>query len=150
MDDMFPEIDMEIEEEEDVEEEETLQSTTIGRTPLFNFSTGKYEIKDGKIIECTQEEAVRQWVGFLAKTFVGKYRVYDNTDFGTYIENYIGEKNRGFVLSEIKRELEEKAEDNRVIEEITDIEGKTKGDKLTISLTIVMTDKTEVEVEVDV
>ena len=150
MDDMFPEIDMEIEEEEDVEEEETLQPTTIGRTPLFNFSTGKYEIKDGKIIECTQEEAVRQWVGFLVKTFVGKYRVYDNTDFGTYIENYIGEKNRGFVLSEIKRELEEKAEDNRAIEEITDIEGKTKGDKLTISLTIVMTDKTEVEVEVDV
>lgn len=150
MDDMFPEIDMEIEEEEDVEEEETLQSTTIGRTPLFNFSTGKYEIKDGKIIECTQEEAVRQWVGFLVKTFVGKYRVYDNTDFGTYIENYIGEKNRGFVLSEIKRELEEKAEDNRTIEEITDIEGKTKGDKMTISLTIVMTDKTEVEVEVDV
>ena len=145
MDDMFPEIDMEIEEEE-----ETLQSTTIGRTPLFNFSTGKYEIKDGKIIECAQEEAVRQWVGFLVKTFVGKYRVYDNTDFGTYIENYIGEKNRGFVLSEIKRELEEKAEDNRAIEEITDIEGKTKGDKLTISLTIVMTDKTEVEVEVDV
>lgn len=150
MDDMFPEIDMEIEEEEDVEEEETLQSTTIGRTPLFNFSTGKYEIKDGKIIECTQEEAVRQWVGFLVKTFVGKYRVYDNTDFGTYIENYIGEKNRGFVLSEIKRELEEKAEDNRAIEDITDIEGKTKGDKMTINLTIVMTDKTEVEVEVDV
>ena len=150
MDDMFPEIDMEIEEEEDAEEEETLQSTTIGRTPLFNFSTGKYEIKDGKIIECTQEEAVRQWVGFLVKTFVGKYRVYDNTDFGTYIENYIGEKNRGFVLSEIKRELEEKAEDNRAIEEITDIEGKTKGDKMTTSLTIVMTDKTEVEVEVDV
>ena len=54
MDDMFPEVDMEIEEEEDVEEEETLQSTTIGRTPLFNFSTGKDEITDGKIIECTQ------------------------------------------------------------------------------------------------
>lgn len=150
MDVMFPEIDVEIEEEEDVEEEETLQSTTIGRTPLFNFSTGRYEIKDGKIIECTQEEAVRQWVGFLVKTFMGKYRVYDNTDFGTYIENYIGEKNRGFVLSEIKRELEEKAEDNRAIEEITDIEGKAKGDRMTISLTIVMTDQTEVEVEVDV
>ena len=150
MDNMFPEIDMEIEEEEDVEEEETLQSTTIGRTPLFNFDTGRYEVKDGKIIECTQEEAVRQWVGFLVKTFVGKYRVYDNTDFGTYIENYIGEKNKGFVLSEIKRELEEKAEGNRAIEEIADIEGAVKGDRLTISLTIVMTDETEVEVEVDV
>ena len=63
---------------------------------------------------------------------------------------FFGEKNKGFVLSEIKRELEEKAEDNRAIEEITDIEGKTKGDKMTISLTIVMTDKTEVEVEVGV
>ncbi len=150
MDDMFPEIDIEVEEDEDVEEEETLQSTTIGRTPLYNFETGRYEVKDGKIIECTQEEAVRQWVGFLVKTFVGKYRVYDNTDFGTYIENYIGEKNKGFVLSEIKRELEEKAEDNRAIEEITDIEGTVKSEKLTISLTIVMTDETEVEVEVDV
>lgn len=150
MDEMFPEIDMEVEEEEDIEEEETLQSTTIGRTPLFNFETGRYEIKDGKIIECTQEEAVRQWVGFQVKTLAGKYRVYDDTNFGTYVENYIGEKNKGFVISEIKRELEEKAEDNRAIEEITDVEGTVEGDKLTISLTIVMTDETEVEVEVDV
>ena len=54
---MFPEIDYDFEAEEN--QEALLESTTIGRTPLFNFSSGSYVIRDGKIVECSQEEAVR-------------------------------------------------------------------------------------------
>ena len=86
----------------------------------------------------------------MVKTAADKFDVYDGTGFGTYIENYIGYKDTAFVASEIKREVEEKALDNRAIESIEDFQFEKEGDKLTISLTIVMTDKTEVEVETSV
>lgn len=145
---MFPEVNYDFETEE--ENLVAMQSTKIGRTPLYDFDRGRYVVKDGKIVECSQEEAVRQWVGFLVKTAADKFDVYDGTDFGTYIENYIGYKDTAFVASEIKREVEEKALDNRAIESIEDFQFKKEGDKLTISLTVVMTDKTEVEVETSV
>lgn len=145
---MFPEIDYDFEAEE-IQEPEMLPAT-IGRTPLFDFKNNRYVVKDGKVAECTQEEAVRQWVGFLVKTAADKYRVYDGTEFGTYIENYIGYKDAAFVSSEIKREIEEKVEMNRAIDRIEDFDAEKEGDKLKISLTIIMTDETEVEVETDV
>ena len=145
---MFPEVNYDFETEE--ENLVAMQSTKIGRTPLYDFDRGRYVVRDGKIIECTQKEAVRQWVGFLVKTAADKFDVYDGTDFGTYIENYIGYKDTAFVASEIKREVEEKALDNRAIESIEDFQFEKEGDKLTISLTIVMTDKTEVEAETSV
>ena len=137
---MFPEIDydFEFEEEQDTE----LLPTTLGRTPLFDFKTGKYVLKDGKVVECTQEQAVRQWVGFLVKTAAKKYAVYENTEFGTYIENYIGYKDSAFVASEIKREIEEGIVQNRAIDRTEDFEAEREGSRLKISLTLFLTDET--------
>ena len=101
---IFPEYDYEMDEE--ITEEITSESVKIGRTPLFNFDTGQYVIRDGKVVECTQEEAIRQWVGFLIKTPAERFEVYEGTEFGTYIHNLIGWKDAGFVASEIKRDLE--------------------------------------------
>lgn len=145
---MFPEIDFDFEAEE--EQEAMLTSTAIGRTPLFDFGTGSYVIRDGKIVECTQEEAVRQWIGFLIKTAAEKFAVYEGTDFGTYIENYIGYKDVGFVSSEIKREIEEKAAMNRAIKAIENFETEKDGSRLKVSLTVILESEEEVEVETDV
>lgn len=145
---MFPEIDFDFEAEE--EQEAVLTSTTIGRTPLFDFDTGSYVIRDGKIVECTQEEAVRQWIGFLIKTAAEKFAVYEGTDFGTYIENYIGYKDVGFVSSEIKREIEEKAAMNRAIKAIENFETEKDGSRLKVSLSVILESEEEVEVETDV
>ena len=145
---MFPEINYDFEAEETVDAE--MMSTSIGRTPLFDFAKGQYVLKDGKIVECTQEEAVKQWVGFLVKTAAEKYAVYDSTDFGTYIENYIGYKDAAFVASEIKRELEEKVTMNRAISGIEDFDYSKEGDRMRIIMTVTMTDESEVEVETDV
>ena len=46
---IFPEYDYEMDEE--VTEEVTSESVTIGRTPLFDFETGQYVIRDGKVVE---------------------------------------------------------------------------------------------------
>lgn len=145
---IFPEYDYEMDEElvEAVDE----QSTTIARTPLFDFEKGEYVIKDGKIVECTQEEAIRQWVGFLIKTPADKFEVYKDTAFGTYIHNLIGWKDAGFVASEIKRELSEKCPDNRAISKIEDFEFSRNGGVMNIKFTAIKKDNEEVEVDIDV
>ena len=144
---IFPEYDYAMDEE--VTEEVTSESVKIGRTPLFDFETGQYVIRDGKIVECTQEEAIRQWVGFLIKTPADRFEVYEGTEFGTYIHNLIGWKDAGFVASEIKRELEEKCIENRAISGVKDFDVTRKNGAIHINMTV-MTNEDEVEVEVDV
>lgn len=143
---MFPEFE---EEYENLPEEE-IEGTELGLTPLYDFQKREYVLRDGKVVYCSQKQATAQWVGFLALTMVGKYRVYDDTEFGTYIENYIGYKDEAFVFSEIKRELQEKATLNRAIKSIEDFEMERAKDKLTVSMTVVMQDGEEEEVTVDV
>ena len=148
---MFPdETDFDFEAEETITTETV--STSIGRTPLFDFDTGRYVMKDGKVVECTQEKAVRQWVGFLIKTKAEKYRVYDDSGFGTYIEDYIGYKsnNLGFVVSEIEREITEKAEMNRAIDYIDGFDFEKVEGGLKIYLTVHLIDESTVEVEENV
>lgn len=150
---MFPEYDYnDLVEGEDFEddEEEMKEEVEIGRTPLFDFRTGRYVIKDGKVVECTQDEAIRQWVGFLIKTPAEAFEVYDESDFGTYIHNLIGWKDAGFVASEIRRELFEKCLLNRAINSINNFEFSKKSGVIHISFTVVKNDDEEVEVSVDV
>ena len=144
---IFPEYDYAMDEE--VTEEVTSESVKIGRTPLFNFDTGQYVIRDGKVVECTQEEAIHQWVGFLIKTPAERFEVYEGTEFGTYIHNLIGWKDAGFVASEIKRELEEKCIENRAISGVKDFDVTKNGGAIHINMTVI-TNEDEVEVSVDV
>ena len=127
---MFPEFE---EEYENLPEEE-IEGTELGLTPLYDFQKREYVLRDGKVVYCSQKQAAAQWVGFLALTMVGKYRVYDEA----------------FVFSEIKRELQEKATLNRAIKSIEDFEMERAKDNLTVSMTVVMQDGEEEEVTVDV
>ena len=144
---IFPEYDYAMDEE--VTEEVTSESVKIGRTPLFDFDTGQYVIRDGKVVECTQDEAIRQWVGFLIKTPSDRFEVYEGIEFGTYIHNLIGWKDAGFVASEIKRELEEKCIENRAISGIKNFDVTKNGGAIHINMTVI-TNEDEVEVSVDV
>ena len=105
-------------------------------------------IRDGKLIECTQKEAVRQWVGFLVKTTAERFAVYEGTEFGTYIENYIGYKDAALLHRKLKEEkLWKKRELNRAISEIAGFLHEKDGSRLRIHLTVIMREGEEVEVE---
>lgn len=148
---MFPEIDIEM--ETDIEEEETVtEQPKLGRVPLYDFKNREYVVRDGKVVEATEDEAIRQWVAFLILTKKDKFEVYEGTDFGTYIDNYIGMRgnNLGFVASEFEREIEEGCELNPFISGIKDFSMEVDGGKATVNLTVIKKDGTELEVKSDV
>lgn len=142
---MFPETETEYEETITTSEE-----ATLGLTPLYDFDKNEYVLKDGKIVYCTNEEAAAQWLGFLVKTEMDKYKVYEGTEFGTYIENYIGYKDKAFVFSEIKREIQEKAALNEAIASVDDFEMEREKDRLIISMAVTMNSGETEEVNVSV
>ncbi|MEG1163318.1 MAG: DUF2634 domain-containing protein [Anaerovoracaceae bacterium] len=147
---MIPEIDIDmiIEDEEDIIE----NMENLGRVPLYDFKKREYVIRDGKIIEATQDEALCQWVAFTILTKKEKFEVYKNIDFGCYIENYIGLKmqNKGFVASEIKREITEICKSHKLIENIDNFNFEVRNGIATIDFEIIKKNGEVLEVKLDV
>lgn len=86
------------------------ESKELGRVFLFDFENGRYVLKDGKMVEATYEEAIRQWIVMLIVTELDHYKVYKDTGFGLELRNFVSRRDipLGIINSEIKRQLEEK------------------------------------------
>lgn len=129
------------------------QSSKIGRSFLFDFKTGQHQITDGKVVECDQLQAIRQWLELLVRTTVDKYQVYKDTGFGTTWEQYVGRRNLplGFVVSEMEREISEAAiKLNPAIASVQDFEAERTTRGLIITFTAALKDKQLMEVSVSV
>jgi len=81
----------------------------MGKVFLFDFHERKHVMRDGKPVEATYEEAIKQWVSTLLITESQKYKVYRGTDFGMALNQFVGRRDIpiGVIASEAKRQLEE-------------------------------------------
>ncbi|SDT22270.1 Protein of unknown function [Paenibacillaceae bacterium GAS479] len=101
---MFPEINI-------ITDTETLPAETkrMGKVFLFDFQTGKHVLKDGKPVEASYEEAIKQWIMMLLTTEIDEYAVYKGSDFGLRTKHYIGNRIPiGTVSSDYKQQIEDK------------------------------------------
>lgn len=100
---MFPEIEF-------LSDSDTLPvQTDMGKVFLFDFENKRFVLKDGKPVEATYEEAIRQWVTMLMITELDQYVIYDETGFGIRIKQFIGRRDipLGVISSEVKRQVSE-------------------------------------------
>ncbi len=75
-----------------LEQAQAEQSSNIGRSFLFDFSTGQHKIVDGAVAECDELTAIKQWLELMVRTTLDKYQVYQNTAFGHSAETFIGRR----------------------------------------------------------
>jgi len=94
---------------EQVERRQPEQSSRIGRSFLFDFNTGQHKIVDGAVTECDELTAIKQWLKLMVRTTLSKYKVYQGAAFGHSAESFIGRRTlpKGFVASELEREIAE-------------------------------------------
>lgn len=116
---MFPTVE--------INEEELSTGTsekTLGKVFLFDFNNKRHVLRDGKPVEATYDEAIRQWVTMLLLTEVNKFKVYEDSGFGVEFIQFIGRRDLpvGVIVSEVKRQLEEKALEHPEIEGLSDFE----------------------------
>lgn len=124
----------------------------IGRSIRFDYGKMEFVFSNGKAEEVTKEEAIKQWLELLCRTLPDRYPVYFDSGFGIETDRIIGYKAlpKGFIYSEIKRQIEENAVMSRSITSITNFSAEMYDRSLHISFTAVLFNGEGVEVDVKV
>lgn len=102
---MFPEYEPQL---NNIDQE---TKTTLGKSFLFDFNTGDFVLKDGKLVEVEGIEALKIWIQKILKTEKFKFKIYETGETNEYGVTLLDLINKGyptyFVQAEIQREITE-------------------------------------------
>ena len=121
---------------------------------LFDITSKKVVVRDGKTEFTDKKKQVQQWIFLLIHTEMEKYKVYQNTEFGIrFLYEMRGNEfySSGFTIAQIKDELEEKLLLNNNIQRVESIEITKKFNSLEFDIVVIVDDELiESEVELNV
>lgn len=121
---------------------------------LFDTTTKKVVVKDGKTEFTNKKKQVQQWIFLLLNTEMEKYKVYQDTEFGIrFLYEMRGNEfyNSGFTIAQIKDELEGKLLLNSNIQSVESINITKNFNSLVFDIVVIVNDeliKSEVELNV--
>lgn len=146
---MFPKIEVDL-EQFNTTLLESNKIIPIGKTFSFDYKSGQHVLVDGKMIECSFDEAIAQWIEKVLRTELDKYGIYtedESKEFGISIYRYIGTKSlhMGYIASELKREIIEQLLEHRYIKSIEEYRVERQKRNLNIYFTAVLEDGTHLE-----
>ena len=116
----------------------------------FDFESGDFILNDGRVIECTGDEALKIWIEKVIRTEKGRYKIYADTEYGIVLEDLIvgSVYPKEFIESELKREIEDALLQHDKITGISSFEVLHEGHKLTVSFKVNTTTNASLEQEV--
>ena len=121
---------------------------------LFDTTSKKVVVRDGKTEFTDKKKQVQQWIFLLIHTEMEKYKVYQDTEFGIrFLYEMRGNEfySSGFTIAQIKDELEEKLLLNKNIQRVGSIEITKKFNSLEFDIVVIVDDELiESEVELNV
>ena len=75
----------------------------VGRSFKFDYKTHRFVFEDGRNVEDTQIEAIKQWIELFIRTEMKKYLIYSDS-FGLDLTKLLGYRlPRAYKVSEIKK-----------------------------------------------
>ena len=124
----------------------------IGRSIKFDYGSREFIFLNGVAEEVTQTEAVKQWLELMCRTLPDKYAVYGNSGFGIETDEIIGYKTlpKGFLYSEIQRQIKENAKIPRCIKSIINFSAENVDGELNIYFTAVLYTGEEVNINANI
>lgn len=97
-----------------IENEEN--KTTAGKSFLFDFKTGDFIVRDGKLAEVEGIEALKVWIEKILKTEKFKFKIYETGEIDEYGITLLELINSGhpqiYIQAEIQRTVTETLEKN--------------------------------------
>ncbi len=98
----------------------SLGSSGGTKTYLFDFETGEFVIRDGKMVECDGVDAIKVWIEKIIRTEKNRYKIYTDTEYGCHLEDLIigNSYTAEFVEAELKREIEDALLQNPQIQRV--------------------------------
>lgn len=110
---------------------------------IFDFTTGDFVVRDGKLIECDGISAIKVWIEKILRTEKGRCPIYDNTEYGCHLEDLIigNSYTAEFIEAELKREIEDALKQNPRITSVTNFKISRNKNAITITLEVVLNDE---------
>lgn len=105
---MFPDdVDLNIYVNTVDDTQDTAVTGTIGRSIKFDYDKKEFVILDGKPIEPSKIDSIKQWIELYIRTEINKYAVYTD-GFGVDTRGLLGYRlPRGYQVAEIMRRINE-------------------------------------------
>lgn len=97
---------------------EAAEDITIKRSFKFDAETKQFIFANGKNVELTEVEAIKQWIKLILRTYKDKFNIYKGTTFYCNVEDLIGARLNTFNRSELQREITESILTNRAIDTV--------------------------------
>lgn len=119
------------------------KSSSGTKSYLFDFTTGDFIVRDGKLIECDGIEPIKVWIEKILRTEKGRCPIYDNTEYGCHLEDLIigNSYTAEFIEAELKREIEDALKQNSQITSVTNFKITRNKNAITVTLEVVLNDE---------
>lgn len=115
-------------------EEEQTESTVVHKTFEWDFKSGDFILKDGKLVEAKEYEYIKIWIEKALRTVYGTL-IY--SDYGSEHHNIIGKVfDREFTQAELERTIREALLANEAITSVSGFEFELDGELLSIKFSV--------------
>lgn len=101
-------------------QDNTSETTTMGKSFLFDFETGDFITKDGKLQAVEGANALKVWIEKVLKTEKFKFSIYDTYGI-TVMELITSDYPQVFIQAELQREITEALLKNPEITSVSSI-----------------------------
>lgn len=110
---------------------------------LFDFDSGDFVVRDGKLVECDGIDAIKVWIEKILRTEKGRYTIYADTEYGCHLEDLIigNSYTVEFIEAELKREIEDALKQNSQIKSVTNFQIIRSKHSITVTLEVVLNDE---------
>ena len=127
----------------DISIDNKTQTSNGTKSYMFDFENGDFIVRDGKLIKCDGIDAIKVWIEKILRTEKGRYKIYDNTEYGCHLgdliigNNYTAE----FIEAELKREIGDAIKQNTRITSVTNFNITRNINAITVTLEVVLNDE---------
>lgn len=86
---------------------DTATAGTIGRSIKFDYDKKEFIVDEGKLVEPSKIDSIKQWIELYIRTEINKYAIYTDS-FGIDTRSLLGYRlPRGYQVAEIMRRINE-------------------------------------------
>ena len=119
-----------------------IDTAASGKSFLFDFTENDFIIRDGKLVECKGIDANKVWIEKILRTEKGRFRIYNDTDYGCRIEDLLVGSNYPveFIEAELKREIEDALKQNPNILSVSNFNIERSASGITVSMEVETSD----------
>jgi hypothetical protein len=112
----------------------------FGKSFLFDFNKGDFDLKDGKLQTTEDAAALKVWIEKILRTKRDEYEIYAGTPYGSRFDDLVVGSTYppAFVDSELRREVEDALTQNPQIITISDFTVDRAADKCVISFNVIL------------